>query len=82
MRNNAVTLKLTVIDQSPIHSDRPAGEALSTSVELSIACDALGYFRYGSPNITTASTSQAPPPRSSSPGLPVPRSICALAAVA
>ena len=41
-----MTLTLTVIDQSPVHGDRPAHDALNTSVELSVACDALGYFRY------------------------------------
>jgi len=41
-----VSLKLTVIDQTPIHHPHSAVTALATSVELAIACEGLGYHRY------------------------------------
>lgn len=39
-------LKLSVIDQTPIHQGHSAVTALATSVELAIACEGLGYHRY------------------------------------
>ncbi|WP_349975066.1 MsnO8 family LLM class oxidoreductase [Pseudomonas sp. WHRI 8519] len=39
-------LKLTVIDQTPIHENRTAASAPGTSVELAIKCDSWGYSRY------------------------------------
>ncbi|WP_209008706.1 MsnO8 family LLM class oxidoreductase [Pseudomonas eucalypticola] len=39
-------MKLTVIDQTPVHADHPAHSALQCSVDLAIACDRLGYYRY------------------------------------
>ncbi|NBA97155.1 MsnO8 family LLM class oxidoreductase [Pseudomonas sp. R5(2019)] len=39
-------LRLTVIDQTPVHGDRPASAAPLASVELATACDTLGYHRY------------------------------------
>lgn len=42
----AVSLKLTVIDQTPIHAHRTAATAVGASVELAIECDRWGYHRY------------------------------------
>ncbi|KQQ54911.1 hypothetical protein ASF84_16490 [Pseudomonas sp. Leaf127] len=39
-------LRLTVIDQTPVHGDRPALAAPRTSVELAMACEGFGYHRY------------------------------------
>jgi luciferase family oxidoreductase group 1 len=39
-------LRLTVIDQTPVHGDRPPGSAAQSSLELAIACERLGYHRY------------------------------------
>ncbi|WAH60926.1 MsnO8 family LLM class oxidoreductase [Pseudomonas silvicola] len=39
-------MKLTVIDQTPVHADHPAHAALRCSVDLAIVCDRLGYHRY------------------------------------
>jgi len=39
-------MKLTVVDQSPVHGDSAANMAPLHSVELAKACDELGYFRY------------------------------------
>ncbi|MGE1153970.1 MsnO8 family LLM class oxidoreductase [Pseudomonas kitaguniensis] len=39
-------LRLTVIDQTPVHGDRPPSAAAQSSVELAMACEKLGYFRY------------------------------------
>lgn len=39
-------VQLTVIDQTPVHGDRPAQQAPHTSLELAKACDELGYHRY------------------------------------
>lgn len=41
-----MSLKLTVIDQTPIHQHRTAANAASTSVDLAIECDRWGYHRY------------------------------------
>lgn len=41
-----MTLRLTVIDQTPIHADRPPLGAAAASIELAVHCDALGYHRY------------------------------------
>lgn len=41
-----MTLRLTVIDQTPIHADRPQLGAPAASVELAVHCDAWGYHRY------------------------------------
>lgn len=41
-----MSLKLTVIDQTPIHEARTPVTAPATSVELAIACERLGYHRY------------------------------------
>lgn len=39
-------LKLSVVDQSPVHGSHPAIEAPRLSVELAKACDQLGFYRY------------------------------------
>lgn len=41
-----MSVQLTVIDQTPIHGDRPPTHAPHTSLELAKACDTLGYHRY------------------------------------
>lgn len=41
-----MSLKLTIVDQTPVHGDRPPREAPSSSVELARTCDELGYHRY------------------------------------
>lgn len=41
-----MSLKLTVIDQTPIHEARTAATAAAASVDLAIACERLGYHRY------------------------------------
>jgi luciferase family oxidoreductase group 1 len=41
-----MSIKLSVVDQSPVHASHPAAEAPSLSVQLAIACDQLGYSRY------------------------------------
>lgn len=41
-----MALRLTVIDQTPVHGDRPALLAPQSSVELAIACEGFGYHRY------------------------------------
>ena len=41
-----VTLRLTVLDQTPIHCGFTSITAPSFSVELAIECDRLGYHRY------------------------------------
>ncbi|WJD60730.1 MsnO8 family LLM class oxidoreductase [Pseudomonas kurunegalensis] len=41
-----MTLRLTVIDQTPIHEDRTAVTAPAMSVDLAIICEQLGYHRY------------------------------------
>ncbi|MGP5569949.1 MsnO8 family LLM class oxidoreductase [Pseudomonas helleri] len=39
-------LQLTVIDQTPIHGDRPYAKAAQSSVDLALACEGYGYHRY------------------------------------
>ncbi len=39
-------LKLSVVDQSPIHEGRSAAEALHDSVRLAQRCEEFGYHRY------------------------------------
>lgn len=41
-----MSLKLTIVDQTPVHGDRPSRQAPDSSVELARACDELGYHRY------------------------------------
>ncbi|GAB7530669.1 LLM class flavin-dependent oxidoreductase [Pseudomonas sp. 3A(2025)] len=41
-----MALRLTVIDQTPVHGDRPALAAPQSSVELAMACEGWGYYRY------------------------------------
>ena len=41
-----MSLKLTVIDQTPIHEARTAVTAAAASVELAMACERQGYHRY------------------------------------
>ena len=41
-----MSLKLSVLDQSPIHNNKPASAALHDSLALATLCDALGYSRY------------------------------------
>lgn len=39
-------LKLSVVDQSPVHGSHPALEAAKLTIELAKACDQMGYYRY------------------------------------
>lgn len=41
-----MNVKLSVVDQSPVHGSHPANEAPNLSVALAKACDELGYYRY------------------------------------
>lgn len=41
-----MSIKLSVVDQSPVHGSHPAIEAPQLTVELAKACDELGYYRY------------------------------------
>lgn len=41
-----MTLRLAVIDQTPIHADRAPLAAPAASLELAMLCDAMGYHRY------------------------------------
>ena len=41
-----MSIKLSVVDQSPVHGSHPAIEAPGLSIELAKACDELGYYRY------------------------------------
>lgn len=41
-----MTLKLSVVDQSPVHDNGTAAEALHFSTRLARLCDASGYHRY------------------------------------
>lgn len=41
-----MTLRLTVIDQTPVHENRTIANAPAASLELAIECEALGYYRY------------------------------------
>ncbi|KAB7889093.1 LLM class flavin-dependent oxidoreductase [Poseidonibacter ostreae] len=39
-------LKLSVLDQSPIHDDKEAKEGLFDTIKLAISCENSGYYRY------------------------------------
>ena len=41
-----MSIKLSVVDQSPVHGSHPAIAAPSLTVELAKTCDELGYYRY------------------------------------
>ena len=41
-----MTLKLSVVDQSPVSSGMTPGEALRNTIDLARRCDQLGYERY------------------------------------
>jgi len=41
-----MSIKLSVVDQSPVHGSHPAIEAPRLTIELAKACDELGYYRY------------------------------------
>lgn len=41
-----MNLKLTVVDQTPVHGSHAAVEAPQLSVQLAQTCDTLGYHRY------------------------------------
>lgn len=41
-----MSLKLTVVDQSPVHGTSPASQAPQDSIRLAQACDQWGYYRY------------------------------------
>ena len=41
-----MSIKLSVVDQSPVHGSHPAIEAPQLTVELAKICDELGYYRY------------------------------------
>ena len=40
------SLKLSVLDQSPIHDGKEAKQGLFDTIKLAIACEELGYYRY------------------------------------
>lgn len=40
------SLKLSVLDQSPIHDAKEAKQGLFDTIKLAIACENLGYYRY------------------------------------
>lgn len=40
------SLKLSVLDQSPIHDDKDAKEGLFDTITLAIDCEKWGYYRY------------------------------------
>lgn len=40
------SLKLSVLDQSPIHDAKEAKQGLFDTIKLAIACEDLGYYRY------------------------------------
>jgi len=40
------TLKLSVLDQSPVHDENPESSGLFTTIELAKLCDKAGYHRY------------------------------------
>ena len=42
----ANSLRLSVLDQSPIHDGGPPSRGPADTVRLAQACDALGYHRY------------------------------------
>jgi luciferase family oxidoreductase group 1 len=39
-------IKLSVLDQSPIHDGKEAKQGLFDTIKLAIACEELGYYRY------------------------------------
>ncbi|MDO6562964.1 MsnO8 family LLM class oxidoreductase [Amphritea sp. 1_MG-2023] len=41
-----MSLKLSVVDQSPVHGSHAAIEAPQLTIELAQLCDQLGYYRY------------------------------------
>lgn len=41
-----VSLKLSVLDQSPIHDGKEPKEGLFDTIKLAVRCEELGYFRY------------------------------------
>ncbi|WP_432470879.1 MsnO8 family LLM class oxidoreductase [Amphritea sp. HPY] len=41
-----MNIKLSVVDQSPVHGSHPAIDAPNLTVQLAKACDELGYYRY------------------------------------
>ncbi|WP_221801590.1 MsnO8 family LLM class oxidoreductase [Oceanobacter mangrovi] len=41
-----MTLKISVVDQSPVHGSHPKIDAPSLTLELAQLCDQLGYHRY------------------------------------
>lgn len=41
-----MTIKLSVVDQSPVHGTRETRQAPLDSIELAKACDKWGYYRY------------------------------------
>ena len=44
--NRDQNLKLSVLDQSPVHDDQAESSGLFSSIELAKQCDSLGYHRY------------------------------------
>lgn len=40
------SLKLSVLDQSPIHDGKEEKEGLFDTIKLAIKCEELGYYRY------------------------------------
>jgi len=42
----AQPLRLSVVDQAPVHEDGTAAEALQETIALAVAVEALGYTRY------------------------------------
>lgn len=41
-----MTLKLSVVDQAPVHNGQSHSNALHSSTQLARLCDELGYYRY------------------------------------
>jgi luciferase family oxidoreductase group 1 len=41
-----VSLKLSVLDQSPIHDGKESKEGLFDTIKLAIRCEGLGYYRF------------------------------------
>jgi luciferase family oxidoreductase group 1 len=41
-----MSIKLSIVDQTPVHGSHPAIEAPHLTIELAKACDELGYYRY------------------------------------
>ncbi len=40
------SLKLSVLDQSPVHDDQAESTGLFSTIELAKICDQAGYHRY------------------------------------